>query len=265
MEHREGPEVDGVPRHPPVHYVAERVQIGSAVMVDDPLGVARRSRRVVECDRVPLVGGTDPLELRIPLFEERLVIRRSHERSSGPVGIHDVDHQLRPSLPQHEKRFLYDGRKLGVGQEGPRFAVLQHESDGLGVESDVQCVQNRTRHRDPEMAFDHRRHVGEHDGDGISSSYPPTGKSRGESAGACERLAPREIRRAVNRRRALGVHARGSREEIDRGERLVVGGALLQSFAVAAGIAHFTPPVFSSCARRGEASGSGTPRGCCWR
>ena len=60
MEHRQRPQIDGVLRHPPGERVADRVQVGAAVVVDDALRVAGGARRVVERDRIPLVARQRP-------------------------------------------------------------------------------------------------------------------------------------------------------------------------------------------------------------
>src|SRR6202041_1921956 len=55
MEHRQGPEIDGMRAHVRGDDVAEREQAGAAMMVDDALGIARRPRSVIESYRVPFV------------------------------------------------------------------------------------------------------------------------------------------------------------------------------------------------------------------
>ena len=56
VEHRQRPQVDAVPRHVPGDDVADRGEVGAAVVDDDALRVARRARGVVERDGLPLVG-----------------------------------------------------------------------------------------------------------------------------------------------------------------------------------------------------------------
>src|SRR4029077_5659617 len=46
MEHRQGPEIDRVPRQAPHHEIADRVEISAAVMIDDAFGIAGGARGV---------------------------------------------------------------------------------------------------------------------------------------------------------------------------------------------------------------------------
>ena len=57
VEHRQCPEIDRMPVDPEGDRVAERVQIGAAMVVDDAFRIAGRARGVVERDRRPFVRG----------------------------------------------------------------------------------------------------------------------------------------------------------------------------------------------------------------
>ena len=57
VEHRQGPEVDRVRAHAPDLHVADRVQVGAAVVIDHALGVAGGAAGVVEADGLPFIGG----------------------------------------------------------------------------------------------------------------------------------------------------------------------------------------------------------------
>src|SRR3546814_2194492 len=65
MEHRQGPQIDRMRRQAPGQDVAERQQIGAAVVIDDALGIARGARGVVQRDRIPLVAGQGIVEIGI--------------------------------------------------------------------------------------------------------------------------------------------------------------------------------------------------------
>ena len=56
MEHRQRPEIHRVLRHAPVEDVADRVQMRAAMVIDHALRIAGGARRVVQRDRIPLVG-----------------------------------------------------------------------------------------------------------------------------------------------------------------------------------------------------------------
>ena len=74
--------------------VAERVQIGAAVVIDDALGVAGRARGVVERDRVPFVGrasaGENPGRRR--RGNPRSRSRPAARPAPASVRIVDIDH-----------------------------------------------------------------------------------------------------------------------------------------------------------------------------
>ena len=87
VEHRQGPEIDRMRRNRLRHLVAERVQIGAAMMVDDALGVAGRARGVVEGDRVPLVVRGFRGEFRVAGRDEVLVLNVADQlRRRWPQG-----------------------------------------------------------------------------------------------------------------------------------------------------------------------------------
>ena len=75
VEHRQRPEIDRMRRHVPDQRVAERIQIGAAMMIDDALGIARRARGVVERDRLPFVRRQRPREIGIAAGEKGFVVR----------------------------------------------------------------------------------------------------------------------------------------------------------------------------------------------
>ena len=76
MEHGQRPEVAraAVGRQAPkVDRVREGLDVGAPVVHDDALGPARRARRVVERERVPLVLGLGPRRRRVAALYQRLV------------------------------------------------------------------------------------------------------------------------------------------------------------------------------------------------
>ena len=93
------------------------------------------------------------------------------------------------SLRERE-RALDGGRKLAVGDEDLRAAVLEHEGDRLGVQPRVERVQHRAGHRHAEMAFVHLRRVGEHDGDRVADADAALRERRGEPPAARVSLGP---------------------------------------------------------------------------
>jgi hypothetical protein len=85
--------------HAPDLDVAERVQVGAAVVVDHALGVSGGARGVVERDRPPFVGRRRPGVIRVALGQQRLVVERAQALAaalSGGLGIVDVDDPAPP-------------------------------------------------------------------------------------------------------------------------------------------------------------------------
>ena len=75
--------------------VADRVQKGAAVVVDDTLGVAGGARGVVERDRPPFVVGQRPFRRGVAFGEKGLVIGSAERLVSD--GIVDFDERQRPA------------------------------------------------------------------------------------------------------------------------------------------------------------------------
>ena len=63
--------------------LADRHQVGAAMMIDDALGVAGGARGVVERDRVPFVVRHQPGEFRIA-FAEKSSYSMAPSRSPAP-------------------------------------------------------------------------------------------------------------------------------------------------------------------------------------
>ena len=74
MEHRQRPEINGMHGHT----ARERVRVAhegrAAMVIDDAFGIAGRARRIVERDRVPLVGRPAPFEVRVALTDKGFVV-----------------------------------------------------------------------------------------------------------------------------------------------------------------------------------------------
>jgi len=116
----EAPEVDGV---------AEREDVGAAVVEHDALGPARRARRVVDRERVPLVPGAHEARARVAGRDEGLVGR------AGPA---DDDEARR--VRERRERGAVGARVARVGDEDARLAVLEHVGDGRRVEPSVDAA-----------------------------------------------------------------------------------------------------------------------------
>ena len=209
-------------RHAPIDDVAKCVQIRAAVVVDDALRIARRSRRVIERDRVPLVGGRLPRKFGIALRDELLVVDRREPLAARTHGIDDIDDDwLAFELGE---RFFDRRRELGVGDQQLRLAMLEHERDRVGVEARVERVQHGARHRHAEMAFEHFRRVGQHHGDGIVLADFGARERGGELPRAGVGFAPAVAPLAVHDRDPVRPRVRRARNQRKRRQWRVVRG-----------------------------------------
>ena len=68
--------------------------------------------------------------------------------------------------------------------------MRQHEGDGFGVEAGVQGIEHGPDHRHAEMAFEHGRRVGQHDGDGVALADATPLQGGGQLAGAVVAFLP---------------------------------------------------------------------------
>ena len=89
VEHGQGPEIDRLSREAEFQHVAERVQIGAAVVIDDPFRTSGGAGGVVEADGLPFIrDGARVERLRRGRGQERVQAvvarrRRRHRRSRG--------------------------------------------------------------------------------------------------------------------------------------------------------------------------------------
>ena len=113
VEHRQRPEIDRMLAHAAGDDVADREQVGAAVVIDHALGIAGGAGGVVERDRVPLVARHLPGEVGIAVLDEILVFDRADALArAGIFRVVEVDHErlhlgesrARPSPPCENSR-----------------------------------------------------------------------------------------------------------------------------------------------------------------
>ena len=92
VEHRERPQIDRVGWHRPDHHVADGIEEGPAVMIDDALGVAGRARRVIQRTRVPFIRRPCPSIVRISAGDKVFVLNRADQFATDIGHIVYVDH-----------------------------------------------------------------------------------------------------------------------------------------------------------------------------
>ncbi len=235
MEHRQRPEVDRVEAHVPDQDVADRVQIGAAVVGHHPLRPAGGARGVAEGYRLPLVGRQERLEARITLGQKLLVGELAQALARDlELGLDHVDDQ-RPPPCLCERRLDHRG-VFGVGQQDLGLGVVQDVGDGLGLEADVQRVDHRARHRDAVVRIQHGGHVRQHHRDRVAGPDAPADERRGEPPAAPPQLGIVGAPGAMNDRGPPRIHIRRALEEADRGQGRVVGRVLAQVLLIGAGL-----------------------------
>jgi hypothetical protein len=137
--------------HPevPLQSVAEGVQVGAAVVVDDALGVAGGAGGVVDRDGVPFVGRAGPGVAGVARDEKGLVVGRA-DGVAGGGGVVDVDDErARGGAGQG---FVEDGGELAVGEEDLRLGVVEDIGDGASVEAAVEGAQDAAGEGTPKWA-----------------------------------------------------------------------------------------------------------------
>ena len=165
VEHRQRPQVDALGFEAEGEGIGERVEISAAMMVDDALGIAGRTRCVEQRQGVPLVVGPGPGKVGIALGEERRVIDRAKALAGRPLGIRDVDDEQ--ALVELGQSRLDRRGEFGIGEQNLRPAVREAEGDRSRVKPVVQRVQDCAQCGHRVMGFEQRRDIGRHQRDGI--------------------------------------------------------------------------------------------------
>ena len=205
-------------------------------MVDDAFGIARGAGGVIEGDGVPLVRGVLPFEIRVAAGDELLIVAFAESFAARAESVDDVD-DLYLIFGTDECTFD-DRRKLGVGDQYLRLAVLEHETDSLGVEPGVERIQHRARHRHAEMRFDHFRRIRGHQRHRIAAANAKPGQRGCKSPGALIGLRPCVSPLAVHDRGQVRIHVRGASDQRQRRERRVVGRVLVQVLLEGVALGH---------------------------
>ena len=216
-----------MPAHVGGDDIADRQQIGAAVMIDDALRIAGGARGVVQRNGVPFVErGAAPI-LVVALGEQRLVVELAQGLAgSGIFGVVIVDEQ-RARLGEGE-RLARQRRIFAIDDQRARFAMIEHEGERGGVEPGVQRVEHRAAHRHAVMGFQHRGRVGEQRRDGVAARKAAARERAGEPARARVEVAIIAPQRSVRDRQMVGEHRRRPLQESQRGQRLEIGGIAIK-------------------------------------
>ena len=221
VEHRQRPQVDGVVREVPADDVRQRIEVRAAVVVDHSLRLPGGARGVVERDGAPLVVGVRPLERRVALAEERLVLDLPDALAARRRRVVDVDDERGTAHPGEGIRD--DRRELAIGEQHLRFAVLQNERDGRRIEPDVDGVEHRAEHRHREARLVDGAHVRREDRHAVAEADAAARERGCEAVAARAGLGPGEAALAVDDARVVGIDGGGAFDERERSERREIG------------------------------------------
>ncbi len=226
VKHRQRPQIHRMRRHRPYQYVRHGVRVGAAVRVNDTFWIAGRARRVVQRDCVPFVGGRSPRVISIAFGEKRFVVEDADPFAGTVVDrVIDIDdQQLAIDLRQCG---LDRRRKLAIGDQDLRLAVVELKRDRGRIKSSVQRIQHRSGHRNAKVRLDHWRRVGQHHRNRIAAPDAALRERGRKLAAAAIQLRPRQsqciLSAAMNDGRQRRKHGRRALQKWQRRQRRKVG------------------------------------------
>ena len=195
-------------RQTPRDHVARRVQIRAAMMRHHTLRIARRAGGVVESNGVPFVVRQLPRVVGLRVGEKRFVVQPAHPLARRCRIVFHLNHEW-CFFAEQCKRVFDDARKLTIREQHFRFAMLQHESDGVRIEPRVQRVEHRPGHRHAEMRLEHRGNVGQHHRHRVAPANAVRRERRSQTTAAAVCLMPGLPTLAIDHGQRFGIHMRG--------------------------------------------------------
>ncbi len=220
VEHRQRPQIDALLVDAEGEHLADGVQVCAAVVVHDTLGLTGRAGGVAQTDGLPFIGWRAVRVRARAFLEQRLVVFLSEQPAAFEQRVVDIDNG-RGIV--HAPDGIGDGvRILAIGDQQLRLPVLENVGNAARIETVVERVEHRARHRHAEMRFEHCRHVRRHDRHGVARSDSPPRERAGELAAAFVELGVGESKIAVDDRGLFRVNGSGTLQEGDRRQRPVV-------------------------------------------
>ncbi len=220
VKHRQRPQVHRVHVHGPHRLVAQRVDVGTAVVVHHAFGITGSAGGVVQGNGIPLIFRETPLELRVPFLQEGLVIQVADLNALTILRVIHVNHQR--LVLQMAHRILDHLTELPVSNHHLGFAMLQHEGDGFGIQANVQGIEHGTDHRDAEMALHHGRNVRQHHGNGVAPADSTAFQGRCQAQTAVVGFSPGAADSTVDDGRVIRIHTGRALDKIYGGLNSVV-------------------------------------------
>ena len=223
MEHGQGPQIDRLFGHAPGENIADGVEVGPPVVVDDALRVAGGTRRIVERDRRPFVIGQRPVEIRVAPRNEGLIVQGAERLATGVgLAVVDVDDQ---DIPAIGLQGAFDGGgKFQVGDQRLGFGMAQDKADGFRVEPRVDGVDNRAHHGNAEGSFIDFRRVRRDHSYRVAGLDAGLDQGRSQPPAALIGLRPGVAALAVDNRRMAGIDGCRPLDKSQRRQRRVIGG-----------------------------------------
>ncbi len=123
------------------HLVAQRVEVGAAVVVDHALGVAGGAGGVVERNGLPLVIRPFPGKRRVAFGEQGFIVQRADRTAFAVLRVIHIHHQGR--VLEQRQGGLDHRMELAVGNHSTLASpCCSMKADGLGVQAHVQGVEH---------------------------------------------------------------------------------------------------------------------------
>ncbi len=151
MEHGQGPEINRFAGQTGFQAVAEAVEIGAAVMIHDPLGLAGSATGIVEgADRTFIID-SNVKRLGTAGHEQCFIVGPGQR--TVIAGIADVDkgtHLRQFPKIRHDRtgKLVIDKADLGI-------RMIKDIGDLGGGEADIDCHQDGSEHRHGKMGLQH--------------------------------------------------------------------------------------------------------------
>ena len=215
VKHRQRPQIDRVAVEPEGDRIADRIQKSAAMVVHDALWIAGRAGGVVESNRIPFVLRPGPSRCGITFGQEIFIFRPAERCAAAAV----VDFYERHWTGQLGQRLFDDRRELAVGDQQLRLPMDQNESDRPRIETVVQRVEHRARHRHGVVRFEQSRDVRRHDGDGLASCDPAPPQRIGKLPAPLIEGAVGDAGGLVDDGELVGIDGGGPRQESQGAQR----------------------------------------------
>jgi hypothetical protein len=196
------------------------------VVIHHSFGIARGARGVIERDRLPFVARQFPGETRVALRQKLLVRQLAQQFAALRILVVDVNNQR--LVANSIERLRNHARILAVCDERLAIAMLEDESDRLGVQPDVERIEHRARHGHAEMCLQQLGYVRRHYANRVAHADAAPLQGCRQPNAPLEGFAPTAPDGAMNHRCAPRKHCGRTPDERQRRQRRVIRVVLVQ-------------------------------------